>query len=167
MELCVCSMGMLWKQDCMLAHTNPILPLYICVHVVWARGSECTPEQPCLPTANLPNRSEPSNLHILWQDYAIHPRNDLWASLTATWLCNVWCSYICPRSMAATKCSGYIREQDKDYRTVAWENSLERHELLQVRWDEWLTFADNRARFRSCAALRNIWLSRWPRREKG
>lgn len=47
-------MGMLWKQDCMLAHTNPILPLYICVHVMWARGSECTPEQPCLPTANLP-----------------------------------------------------------------------------------------------------------------
>lgn len=113
------------------------------------------------------NRSEASNLHILWQDYAIHPSNDLWASLTATWLCDVWCSYICPRSMAATKCSGYIREQDKDYRTVAWENSLERHKHLQVRWDEWLTFADIGARFRSCAALRNIWLSHWPRREKG
>lgn len=96
------------------------------------------------------NRSEPTNLHILWQAYTIHPSNDLWASLTATWLCDVWCSYICPRSMAATKCSGYIREQDKDYRTVAWENSLERHEHLQVRWYEWLTFADNRACFRSC-----------------
>lgn len=168
MELCVCSTGMLRKQDCMLAHSNPTLPL-ICVHVSCGHKGVNVHQNMFTysKSPNHVNRSEPSNLHILQQDYAIHPSDGLWACLTATWLCDVWCSYVSPRSMEATKCSGYIREQDKDYSTVEWENSLKSQKHLQVLWDEWLTFEDNRAHFRSWAALHNIWLSHWPWREKG
>lgn len=142
MELCVHSMGMLRKQDSMLAHSNPTPPLYMCVCVMWAQRSvsvwmhtRTALYEACLPQqiSQSPEQAWTLKSTHLWQYYAIHPRADV--STLACCSEPVWQIHDCVMYDAVTyvhvpwrplSAKG-VREQDKDYRTVEWETSLESH----------------------------------------